>query len=56
MFTGLVGGKGRPSEVMYIESHGPATTIKVIWNGGSSYRGLLISVDLTLALKYAISI
>ena len=56
VFTGLVGGKGRPSEVMYIESHGPATTIKVIWNGGSSYRGLLISVDLTLALKYAISI
>ena len=56
VFTGLVGGEGRPSQVMDIESHGPATTIKVIWNGGSSYRGLLISVDLTLALKYAISI
>ena len=55
VFTGLVGGEGRPSEVMDIESHGPATTIKVIWNGGSSYRGLLISVDLTLALEYSIS-
>ena len=40
---------------MYIESHGPATTIKVIWNGGSSDSDLLISVDLTLALEYAIS-
>ena len=55
VFTGLVGGEGRPSQVMDIESHGPATTIKVSWNGGSSYRGLLISVDLTLALEYAIS-
>ena len=58
MFTGLVGGEGRQSEageVMDIESHGPATTIKVIWHGGSSYSGLLISVDLTLALEYAIS-
>ena len=55
VFTGLVGGESRPSEVMDIESHGPATTIKVIWNGGSSYRGLLISVDLTLALEYSIS-
>ena len=55
VFTGLVGGEGRPSQVMDIESHGPATTIRVIWNGGSSYRGLLISVDLTLALEYAIS-
>ena len=58
VFTGLVGGEGRQSEaaeVMDIESHGPATTIKVIWHGGSSYSGLLISVDLTLALEYAIS-
>ena len=55
VFTGLVGGEGRPSQVMDIESHGPATTIKVSWNGGSSYRGLLISVDLTLALEYVIS-
>ena len=55
LFIGLVGGEGRPSEVMYIESHGPATTIKVSWNGGSSYSDLIISVDLTLALEYAIS-
>ena len=55
VYTGLVGGEGRPSDVMDIESHGPATTIKVLWNGGSSYRGLLISVDLTLSLEYAIS-
>ena len=55
VYTGLVGGEGRPSDVMDIESHGPATTIKVVWHGGSSYRGLLISVDLTLALEYAIS-
>ncbi|CAH3126321.1 unnamed protein product, partial [Porites lobata] len=41
--------------VMDIESHGPATTIKVVWHGGSSYSGLSISVDLTLALEYAIS-
>ena len=55
LFIGLVGGEGRLSEVMYIESHSPATTIKVIWNGGSSDSDLLISVDLTLALEYAIS-
>ena len=55
VFNGLVGGEGRPSEIIDIESHGPATTIKVIWHGGSSYRGLLISVDLTLALEYTIS-
>ena len=55
VYTGLVGGEGRQSEVMDIESHGPATTIKVVWHGGSSYSGLLISVDLTLALEYAIS-
>ena len=55
VYTGLVGGEGRPSDVMDIESHGPATTIKVLWNGGSSYRDLLISVDLTLSLEYAIS-
>ena len=58
VYTGLVGGEGRQSEaaqVMDIESHGPATTIKVVWHGGSSYSGLSISVDLTLALEYAIS-
>ena len=55
VYTGLVGGEGRPSEVMDLESHGPATTIKVSWNGGGSYRGLLISVDLTLTLEYAMS-
>ena len=55
VFTALVGGEGRQSEVMDIESHGPATTIKVKWNGGSSYSGLIIRVDLTLAVEYAIS-
>ena len=55
VFNGLVGGEGRLSEIIDIESHGPATTIKVIWNGGSSYSDLLIKVDLTLALEYAIS-
>ena len=55
VYNGLVGGEGRPSEIIDIESHGPATTIKVVWHGGSSYSGLIISVDLTLAVEYAIS-
>ena len=55
VFNGLVGGEDRPSEIIDIESHGPATTIKVVWQGGRSYSGLLIKVDLTLALEYVIS-
>ena len=55
VYSGLVGGDSDPSDVMYIESHGPATTIKILWQGGSSYNDLEVSVDLTLALEYNIS-
>ena len=40
------------SSVMYSESHGPATTLTIYWQGGNSYRNLAISVDLTLTLEY----
>lgn len=41
-----------PSDLMYSEVHGPATTLYITWEGGSTYQNLLISVDLTLALEY----
>ena len=31
--------------------HGPAYTLQLEWNGGEEYKGLKISVDLTLAVK-----
>ena len=40
------------SSVMYNESHGPATTLTIYWQGGDSYRNLAVSVDLTLTLGY----
>ena len=42
------------SSVMYSESHGPATTLTIYWQGGDrmSYRNLAVSVDLTLTLGY----
>jgi len=55
VYAGLVGGERNLSNVMYIESHGPATTLKIVWQGGSSYKNLEISVDLTLSLEYDIS-
>ncbi|XP_068735128.1 cyclic GMP-AMP synthase-like receptor [Montipora capricornis] len=44
-----------PFDVMYSETHGPATTLYITWNGGSTYSDLTISVDLTLSLEYDIS-
>lgn len=38
------------SDVLYSETHGPATTLKIKWNGGESYKDLEVSVDLTLIL------
>lgn len=55
VYAELVGGNRILSNVMYLESHGPATTVKIIWKGGSSYKDLEVSVDLTLALEYDIS-
>lgn len=43
------------SDVLYSETHGPATTLKIKWNGGGSYKNLEVSVDLTLILDYHIS-
>ena len=51
---GNSGGQENPS-VMYSETHGPATTLYIIWQGGDSYRDLIINVDLTLTLDYPIS-
>ena len=58
VYSSLLGnssGQNNPSGVMYSETHGPATTLYVTWHGGSTYNGLTISVDLTLALDYLIS-
>ena len=55
VFSDLLGnssGQENPSDVMYSETHGPATTLYMDWEGGESYRGLNISVDLTLTLEY----
>ena len=58
VFSDLLGnssGQENPSDVMYSETHGPATTLYMVWEGGESYRGLNISVDLTLTLEYPLS-
>ncbi|KAL9962264.1 hypothetical protein ACROYT_G031349 [Oculina patagonica] len=52
---GNSGGQENPSGVMYSETHGPATTLYINWQGGNSYRNLIISVDLTLTLDYRLS-
>ena len=53
VFADLLGNSGE--ETMYCENHGPATTLYVQWQGGSSYQDLKISVDLTLSIDYHIS-
>ena len=53
VFADLLGNSGE--ETMYSENHGPATTLYVQWQGGSSYQNLKISVDLTLSIDYPIS-
>ena len=45
----------KPSSVMYSETHGPATTLYIRWDGGSNYSDLTVSVDLTLSLEFDIS-
>ena len=58
VFSDLLGnssGQENTSDVMYSETHGPATTLYMDWEGGESYRGLNISVDLTLTLEYPLS-
>ena len=55
VFSDLLGnssGQENPSDVMYSETHGPATTLYIDWQGGERYKGLNISVDLTLSLEY----
>jgi len=54
VYSELLGNAGgqEGSSVMYSESHGPATTLTIYWQGGNSYRNLAISVDLTLTLDY----
>ncbi|XP_078361222.1 uncharacterized protein LOC144645507 [Oculina patagonica] len=58
VFSDLLGnssGQENPSGVMYSETHGPATTLYIDWQGGESYSNLSISVDLTLTLEYPTS-
>jgi len=54
VYSGLLGNiDGQESSpVMYSESHGPATTLYIEWQGGNSYRSLIVKVDLTLTLDY----
>lgn len=55
VFSDLLGnssGQENPTGVMYSETHGPATTLYIDWEGGESYRSLSINVDLTLSLEY----
>ena len=57
VFSDLLGnssGQANPSDVLYSETHGPATTLYMTWQGGNSYQNLTISVDLTLTLEYLI--
>ena len=59
VFSELLGnssaGQENASGVMYSETHGPATTLYINWQGGDSYKNLIVSVDLTLTLDYRIS-
>ena len=55
VFSDMLGnssGQENSSGVMYSETHGPATTLYIEWEGGENYQGLNISVDLTLSLEY----
>ena len=54
VYSGLLGNiDGQESSpVMYSESHGPATTLYIEWQGGNSYRSLIVRVDLTPTLDY----
>ncbi|KAJ7319459.1 hypothetical protein OS493_036228 [Desmophyllum pertusum] len=57
-YSGILGNSGgqeNPSGVIYSETHGPATTLDICWQGGDSYRNLIVNVDLTLTLDYPIS-
>ena len=56
VYADLLGNSGEESQsgAMYSENHGPATTLYVQWQGGSSYQDLKISVDLTLSIDYPI--
>ena len=57
VYADLLGNSGEESQsgAMYSENHGPATTLYVRWQGGSSYVDLTMSVDLTLSIDYPIS-
>ncbi|XP_068682178.1 cyclic GMP-AMP synthase-like receptor [Montipora foliosa] len=54
VYSEILGNAGgqESSSVMYSETHGPATTLRIYWQGGKSYRNLAVSVDLTLTLDY----
>ena len=49
-------GQDSPSGLMYSETHGPATTLYLRWQGGESYNNLEVTMDLTLSLEYLISL
>ena len=54
VYSGLLGNiDGQESSpVMYLETHGPATTLYIEWQGGNSFRNLIVRVDLTLSLDF----
>ena len=58
MFSDILGSSGAEdsaSGVIYSETHGPATTLYIDWQGGETYKGLTVSVDLTLTIEYPLS-
>ena len=58
MFFTLLGnstGENNPAGMMYTETHGPATTLYIRWQGGDSYSDLQIAVNLTLSLEFHVS-
>lgn len=58
VFSDILGSSGAEdsaSGVIYSETHGPATTLYIDWQGGETYKGLTVSVDLTLTIEYPLS-
>ena len=56
VYADVLGSIGRqnPSNVLWSETHGPATTVYIHYQG-STYKDLMISVDLTLTLEHPLS-
>ena len=55
LYSGILGGETNSPSVIYSETHGPATTLDIHWQGEGSYKKLKVKVDLTPTLDYHIS-